>query len=541
MSMSRSPGRPEQSVNGGSSTTDPTMSLNSKGEMVLSNRVWTFHRFITGLKSGRAPISLILIAFITSLATGIAFLAWGLTFRAATNSATILAQALQRRIIDQVVSDVAVRFLAVEASTAVSVLNFRQGYYSAATYADKDITTQKLLNVLVPNVNFYSTQYFTTVPEGELWGASTSTQGTVREYHLWRQYGGNLTTWDVAANGTNLGPVTSDLNQNNTNSYWVQAIDVSNANAFNWSSVQVWDYKGWKSFLRVFSDDHGTIQGVVGADLTLSFIQTLLAESKASIPYNNLLYAFEMAGGTDTIVASSEPDVQLYELDSNGAAVRALTLPEIAVTDKDTAALYQLLQTKSDGSLSHWLSIHPTNEAVELELSGGTFSMMVGRIQRANTDLAIIAFINRDAIMGELQAANRKTIAIVAGVVVAGCSVAVVFSFFLAKALHRITRDLRMLANFKFQDVLQQDIDKESGVRRPQYSRISELWQIQRAFHKMVITFARAVSQNKRFSERRPTLLNNQHREMMPSPSPEDGRDSIGPSSGYQVETEDPV
>ncbi|TPX70358.1 hypothetical protein SpCBS45565_g01770 [Spizellomyces sp. 'palustris'] len=535
--MNRSPGKAEQSVPGGSST-EPTMSLNSKGEMVLSNRVWTLRRFLAGLKNGRAPISLILIAFITSLATGVAFLAWGLTFRAATNSATILAQALQSRIIDQVVSNVAIRFLAVESSTAVSVLNFRQGYYSVATYADKEATTQKMLNVLVPNVNFYSDQYFTIVPEGELWGAATSTHGTVTGYQKWRQYGRNQTTWPVDVNGNNLGSMVS-ANQNNSNSYWVRAVDLSDLNAFSWTSVQVWDYQGWKSFVRVFSDVNGTVQGVVGADLLLSFLQTLLVESKASIPYDNLLYAFEMTGGNDTIVASSEPDVQLYQLDSSGAPQRALTLPEVAAMDKDTATLYQFLQTKSGGSLSLWLSTHSTGEAVELDLSGGTFSMMVGRIQRANTDLAIIAFINRDAIMGELQTANRKTIAIVAGVVVAGCSCAVVFSFFLAKALHRITRDLRMLANFKFQDVLQQDIDKESGVRRPQYSRISELWQIQRAFHKMVVTFAQAVSQNKRFSDRRPTLIN-QPREMLRS-SPDDGRDSIGPSSGYQIEAEDPV
>lgn len=81
-----------RSAQASSGSTDPSMSIGSNGEAVLSNRVWTLHRFIRGIKKGKVPLNLILILFISLLTAGVAGLAWGLTYTAATVRVLILFQ-----------------------------------------------------------------------------------------------------------------------------------------------------------------------------------------------------------------------------------------------------------------------------------------------------------------------------------------------------------------------------------------------------------------------------------------------------------------
>ncbi|KAJ3168596.1 hypothetical protein HDU88_001488 [Geranomyces variabilis] len=474
---------------------DESVSINSKGEVTLSNSVFTWSRFVTSLRRGRIPITFLLVTFISVLTVGIALISWALTYNAATTAADSLSVSLQRQILTTIISNVVTVLAATEQSTQLQVSNWADGTFQLS---DREAVLKVLHNTVEANSNFYSTQTFTTVPNGYMWGTFTEGPGNQLKFLDWRQGAaddGNLTTWD----GSNM--VDSYAAPDNAAGYWVTAVVGPNTPESTWSSVNVWQGKGWKTHCRRIYDQSNNPLGAQNADLTLDFLQRLLADSARAMPYDAYLYALEMSPqGQDVMIASSIPTLDFYGYDDTQNAVRTLSFAEMAEKDAIVAILHK--EFAGYGSLAAYMAAKG-KETQLLNFPGGAqFMLQMGEVKRDdNTHWAIVMLLDRDAIMLPLHQSNGKTIAIVIAMVVAACGLSILFSFFLAKALHKITKDLSMLADFKFQEVLQEDLDKKTGMRRPRYSRISELWRIQRAFHKMVVTFAQALSRNRHFSD----------------------------------------
>lgn len=259
-----------------------------------------------------------------------------------------------------------------------------------------------------------------------------------------------------------------------------QIVDVTNASDAHWTPISVWGGTAWKTFSRVVSDPSGTIIGVQGCDMSLAFVSRLLLNLGSAIPFRNYLYAIEVSD--EQIIASTELDLSefLHYNDTIHDYDRGLTINELSAVSIPIAAYTQHVRTVTNGgTLASYLATLTSKTSTTLKLRGaqeaGTYFVQTAQVVRDNTQWAIVQFVDKSDVLGQLVDSNKKTVGIVVAVAVAGCIGAVVFSFFLSMALHRITRDLALLSNFKFQDVLQRDIDKESGVSRPQYSRISEL------------------------------------------------------------------
>ncbi|KAJ3159312.1 hypothetical protein HDU86_001915 [Geranomyces michiganensis] len=486
-------------VRGGevSMSADESMSVNSQGAATLSENLFTWRQFASSLRRGRIPITILLVSFISVLSIGIALISWALTYCAATTAADTLSASLQRQILTTIISNVENVLAVTEQSTQMQVANWADGTFQLS---NREAVLKTLHNTVEANSKFYSTQTFTTVPNGQMWGTITETGGGQVKYLDWRQTAaddGNLTTWDENGN-----MVDSYASPDNAQGYWVTAVVDPNTPKSTWSTVNVWQGKGWKTHCRRIYDSTNTVIGAQNADLTLDFLQQLLADSARAIPYGAYLYALEMALHTDDVmIASSIPTLDFYAYDDFGNAVRTLTFAEMAQRDAIVSILHREL-ARQNTSVAEYMSRHGKDTQLLNLPSGAEFMLQMGELKRdENTHWAIAMLLDRDAIMRPLHQSNQKTVSVVIAVVVAASALSVLFSFFLAKALQKITKDLAMLADFKFQEVLQEDLDKKTGMRRPQYSRISELWRIQRAFHQMVVTFAKALVRNKQFSD----------------------------------------
>jgi hypothetical protein len=348
-------------------------------------------------------------------------------------------------------------------------------------------------------------------------------------YLLWKGYGTNQTWWTVDPMNVTNQQYLRNTNNNYSTAAWVTALNPTDPQSHSWLNAYVaFDgcVEAWVSFSRLIINSANQFIGVQSADLNFNFLHALLqAAGDAMIAGGDrgAIYAFELHPSPmeDTVIASSsDPTLyhydgssmaaSLFHFDGTGTADRLKTVKELAADPTlhpYMAALNSWLLRHYNGSIYNYIT-NPHPDSVLLDVPGnGVYSMEMREIRSGNLHWALVHFVSKADLLALLTKANSKTIGAVIGVIVAGVVCVVAFTYFLAKALHVITRDLVLLSDFKFKDVLQKDLDKETGMRRPTYSRIAELWQIQRAFHKMVVTFADAVSQNKRFNndpQRRP-------------------------------------
>ncbi|KAJ3277503.1 hypothetical protein HK104_003244, partial [Borealophlyctis nickersoniae] len=457
-----------------STSDDLNTSVNSDGKRVMSANVWSWSRFTTAIKQGRFPVSLMLVMFIVPLSAGVAILSWGLTYTAALSSASTLANSLQEQILARIVSEVSFRIKTLERSADQQSRNWHDGYFSKATNADKEKVVDILLNTLAPNADWYTSQHFTLFPEGECWGINAYPLGPNGTYLYMPMYayGENWTFWLSDEDGNNLAMTSSGIYNNSD-------IDKTDPKSAAWTPVFVAEGVGYQTHTHAIFQG-GKFIGVQGADFTLDFVQDLLMKLAAAIPYRGYIYTFELSNTSDLMIGSSL-DVREYDIyeRNNGTAIRALTLPELAANVSGWESLHvlydHLLQNNPTGSLLQYIS-QPNRPAVlELHLSDGVYLVQMTDVSSLNLHWGIIHFVQRDDILAELTKSNRKIVGTVAGVVVAGIIASVAFSYSLSRALHKITRDLMLLSDFQFKDVLQKDLDKRSGMARPSFSRIAEL------------------------------------------------------------------
>ncbi|KAJ3279274.1 hypothetical protein HK104_001594 [Borealophlyctis nickersoniae] len=450
------------------------MSLNSKGEKVPTTRVWSWSQFFNGVRRGRMPISVVLTLFIIPLAVGVAVITWALTYGAALASASTLADSLQSQILSGIAGAFTSRIQTVERAVDEHTCNWRDGHYSAATDADKFKAADVLLNSLVPNVASYSALHFTLVPEGAQWGADSSTLQNQSWFYIMAQHGLHFEYYSVDPDGSNMAltDLTSDDNMTD--------IDWKNSSSAAWTKPYMWATWGYLTHSRAIFQN-GTFIGVQGGDFSLEFVGDTLRELAGALSYRGFIYAFDLDESGDTLIGSSinYEEADFYRRNSSGDPVGLWRLPELAANHtywEPVRVLHaHLLRNTRNGTLYDYITQSNRPETLEFQLSDGVYIVQMRQLSSLNLRWGIVHFVRRDDILAELTRSNKKTAGSVAGVVVGGMVITVIFSFFLAQALHRITRDLVLLSDFKFKDVLQKDLEKGSEVARPTYSRIAEL------------------------------------------------------------------
>ncbi|KAJ3290681.1 hypothetical protein HK104_006596 [Borealophlyctis nickersoniae] len=405
-----------------------------------------------------------------------------------------------------IASEFTSRINALEQAVDEHTRNWQAGRFSKETEPDRFNVFRTLLGTLVPHVHTYSALHFTLMPEGAFWGADSwiNDDGSAHFAAMF-QRGAFFNYWDSNEDGSNITQNDWDEERTFENAQWVVDLDNTSSTSAAWTKPYLFTDFGFATHSRTIFQN-GIFIGVQGGDFGLEFVGDALRQAADTIPYRSYIFAFGLDQAGDILIGSSISYYigDLYRRDSDGRSLALLTLPELAANQTfwEPIRVLQahLLRTTQNGTLFEYLNqTRPTT--LELTLSEGVYIVQMKEISSFNLRWGIVHFVLRDDILDALTRSNKKTIGTVAGVVSGGIVITIVFSFFLATALHRITRDLVLLSDFKFKDVLQKDLDKSSGVSRPSFSRIAELWQIQRAFHKMVVTFAGAVSQ-KRFLER---------------------------------------
>ncbi|KAJ3189331.1 hypothetical protein HDU85_002960 [Gaertneriomyces sp. JEL0708] len=495
-----------------------SVSVNSQGEEVPTRKIWSFSRFWRTLILGRPPIALLMIAFILVFGVGIAFLSWGLTYQAATKSAHALGGSLQREMLKRLVGDAIFRLRSAEEGTNEFTRGFRKaGFYDITIEAGRKELIQRAQAALVPRRGLFQSLYITTV-DGYMNGAWVGYDPDYPEsisYQQWWMFGNVIEGFDdyrfdvvvVEEDGTFIEYKSTYEGFDQSEMPWMKVLE-DGADGKGWISAFPQGDEGWISYSEVAVDSSDVITCVVGSDMSLGFLDEMLQDASKDIPYANLLYAIEVHEDDedDIFLAASEKSPTGSRLlkftNAKGRPEwRTMSTEEVGDTDPKFNTVLQYLKSGSDGGgLKKFLTRHPAQSfSGEIEIAGAKFTMQIGEVRRKDLYWAVIVLVSEDDVLLPLTNSNKKAIGIIAAVVAAACGIATVSSFLLARALFKITRDLKLLANFKFQDVLQRDIDKESGVRQPVYSRIQELWQIQRAFHVMVTNFAKAVAQNRSF------------------------------------------
>ncbi|KAJ3296072.1 hypothetical protein HK104_002017 [Borealophlyctis nickersoniae] len=381
-----------------------------------------------------------------------------------------------------IASEFTSRIQALEQSVDMHTRNWQAGRYSAATEDDKFNVFRFLLGDLVPHVHTYTALHFVLLPEGALWGADSWIDENGTHYAAMFQEGPTLNYWVCHEDGSNLTDVDWNVNKTYTNAPWVVNLDNTSSSSAAWTKPYLFTDFGFATHSRTIFQN-GTFIGVQGGDFALEFVGDTLRELQGTIPYGSYIYAFGLEKAGDILIGSSISWQigDIYRRDNESIALGLLTLPELAANQTFWEPLRvlhaHLLRTTETGTLFDYLSQRTRPTTLEFTLSdGGVYIVQMKEISSLNFRWGIVHFVLRDDILEALTRSNKKTIGTVAGVVSGGILITVVFSFFLATALHRISRDLVLLSDFKFQDVFQKDLDKSSsGVSRPSFSRIAEL------------------------------------------------------------------
>ncbi|KAI9091250.1 hypothetical protein DFS34DRAFT_597201 [Phlyctochytrium arcticum] len=449
-------------------TSDPDACLSQAsggtvaGAPALTTRTLSFRRLWLGLKNGRLPIAAVLLSFILVLSVGSSFLAWGLTYTAATTSSAALTTALQFHILNRILQDVSLRISAAQETTHSHVLNWRRGFL--------DVTTAPKTS-LIPRKNLFSSQYFTTVPGGEMSGAvwEPLPDGTP-VWMFWRHFVGNYSVEEVDINGSFIRVRRSTRPTNFTGMPWLTNVDMADPQSKGWTPMFILpgDASGWKSYSEVAVDVNGATVGVQSADVSLAFLRFLLQELSKDIAYENNLYAFEnnlyafeiLESGADVIMSTSRTEDDMFYIEDpvTGEQLPA-TINNLPASQTKLRAIAGFLnRTTPDGSFrslfpSTSTGTSTTGRSDEITIDGTTYMMQIGQIRMPgvkNMHWSVTMLINRNQLLAELQSSNRRAIGIIVGVVLAGCILAAAYSLLIARALFTITRDLTSLAQFKF-------------------------------------------------------------------------------------------
>ncbi|KAI9088728.1 hypothetical protein DFS34DRAFT_689556 [Phlyctochytrium arcticum] len=511
-----------------------SMTTDSNGQTTISTKTWSFRRFGKAIISGRPPLAVILISFMTSLAVAAAITAWAITYDAAEKSATSLSESLQKVTLQKVVSSLEYRFNTAEQVTAEHARNWADGIHSPNTSADIEKTRQMLFNSLQQRQEIFSALTWSAYPQGLLNGVvwengpvgnivwlklrhedgdtsgpayNSTTMALYQTYIIDGKDGrdrpvdGNL----VLANPRRVraSRYTNDTAKVALGKGWnyepmYDLLNLSDPKSFAWMPYYILSFKagvGFKSFARAIQHSNGTALGTMTADMSMSFLNKALSEATAAIPYRSQVYALEM-DATNRIIPMADSANTVYIANVTNTLY---SFDKAHLANSNLGKIYDHMARHPGGASAY---IQTQQGQVDMiEMADGNYAMQTVVYQRAGgLNIGIIMLVNRNDVMRALVESNKRAIGIIVAVIVVGVILSVVFAFMLARALFRITRDLRLLANFQFKEVLRNESEKGMPAR-PQYSRIQELFQIQKAFHLMTVNFAKAVSQNRRFGE----------------------------------------
>ncbi|KAJ3186454.1 hypothetical protein HDU85_007273 [Gaertneriomyces sp. JEL0708] len=525
----------------GSSMKDSSLSktTDSNGDPIeASQRAGLGTRLFKAVRAGRLPIVVILISFMTVLTVVAAIVAWAITWDAAEDSANVLSVSLQQSMLKNVVDQLDRRFLTAEQVVETHVRNWADGSYSMATPVDTEKTRQMMFNTLITTSEFVQAHTWYSLPDGSTGGLlngavveftgpggspvwlkvrhedgntavpafNDSTTGAFYETYVVDDYGHDKPeSAELPNNPRSVRAIryTDDEVRIAESNGWkpldaMSMLDFTASSSAAWSPYYILSFKagiGFKGYVQVIKDVNGNPIGIQGGDTSMHFLNELLSQAASSIPYRSQLYVLEMADES-AIVPMADSAGSFYVPEGGRMPYR---FDEAYLANPNIGTVYEHMLRHAGEPSAYLRDFESATSYIEMQ--DGKYAMQTFTYQRpGGLRVGVVMLINYNDIMASLHDSNRRAVGIIAAVVVVGIALGTAFSVLLARALFRITRDLKLLANFKFQEVLRPDQEKGSPAK-PNYSRIQELFQIQKAFHLMTVNFAKAVSQNKRFGD----------------------------------------
>ncbi|KAI8916473.1 hypothetical protein DFJ77DRAFT_341440 [Powellomyces hirtus] len=473
-------------------TTSSIVSHNGETGEVAAHMSW--RRWAKLLFKGRPSIGFVLVLFSSSILVVVSVLAWSLTEKAATTSAINLATDMQDRILNLVTADVLYHVQTAERTTQSAKRQWARGAYSVS---DRPAASRRLLDVLVPFQDVFVTQTFTLMPFGQLWGyyAWKDASGR-RKYTQWTQVGMQYDAYDVDSNGTVIDHTDSSNSTDQSLGEWVTIVNPADPTSQAWTPSYIWEGVGWQTFSTGIYDSSNSYLGVASTDMTLGFLTTLLRSQTDALIYPSHLFAFEIGPNGEVCIGSSDRNLDTYIRNAAGDPLRAAVLSELAKSHALLGSFYtSAVLPNYGGSLAAYFA-DAAGKPYSASADRTKFNLRLSRIKHLNIDWIIVQFVSQDAILANLYKSNRTVLCAVISMICVGCALAVVFAYLLSRSMNRITADIVLLSQFKFQEVLGRD--DEGRIRRPSLSRFAELYRVQRAFHTMVVTFAGAVSNNRK-------------------------------------------
>ncbi|KAI9097421.1 hypothetical protein DFS34DRAFT_621588 [Phlyctochytrium arcticum] len=353
----------------------------------------------------------------------------------------------------------------------------------------------------------YTAQWFTTVPEGERWGVIVDEENGTNKFSKWMHDASNGYEVLVDREGHNVSVTTTYPGANYStaaSAWWLEELNMTNPSSYNWNPVEYSDNRAWKTHSRVVADPTNNVIGAFSTSISLDFLSFQLDEIADHVPYPTLNYVFESVGNVSRIIATSDSDTDIYFRDAFSNIIGTETFESFAQRDEHVKPIYEWFLANRHGQLHEAEDVHDEEDedahhaeethteegdedshghsnsqlhshhempSITLKLPTGQFQMMFTKITRDNLDWTLLTLVNRDKVMQPFDTSTRRTLGIVLAIVFTSFLFSLLFAWMLSKALHRITRDLSLLANFKFQDVYRRAV---SGFMYHQLSSASE-------------------------------------------------------------------
>lgn len=443
-------------------------------------------------KGGYVSILFVMGLFTLCVTVFIGILTWQVSYKASKRVANLLSSDLEIKLLNQTLLGLEERFNSALLATRMNKYKFENGVY--------DINNgSTAIRSMFFDVTAHADQqydcmqfYLTTVGNplyGQTYEAFLEETADGKFWWIYEQTGNALEGWLVDKNnGRKINSAPDDVYQDYSSDTqpWVTVLDLQNPSDEKWTNLYLLFDVAWLSIATVLVDETNSILGVGTVDLSCTFVNSFLEQNAAGIPYDTLIIALNLFNpdGEIQIAGTSNSSYSIYNTDENGLYIKTIS---------EAASEIDCLKVTVDYLTSNYVTVKDAVEQHEflqfhIKCNLGPQDVTISKPTTEGLDWALVSYTNRDQINQELTSANRTNAGITVAIVIGGTLIALIFSYFLRKMLLNISRDIDLLTEYRFADVLGQDVKG---------SVLSEFHRVQIALYGLVAKFAQTLKTSK--------------------------------------------
>ncbi|ORY47484.1 hypothetical protein BCR33DRAFT_764468 [Rhizoclosmatium globosum] len=453
------------------------------------------------LKGFRPRFFMLMVLFIAVSAITVGVLGWRLTLAAAKDNIEELIKELEDLISNQVLTFVLEEAERLSELVQLQADHFRTGKWTVSSPDRANETMSNMLTLLKHYRGTTMDIFYFTYPAGLIFGYIYSQNKTLQK---WTQQDMTIYTWncDEIGNVVDLfdtftvpsGGTPQTAGNNNTLDYAPGGsananLDYSNNTATAVTTIHTGEHELFKTTLAVAKNPYTNEKVIVGADWTVAFLSTQLDEINAAVPYPLFIGLIESSTGH--IVAASPKT----EVTSSDGALITIEESKNAFFHDFTNYVFELSPGPHNVStkliqLGRHLDtdyIGSKNLYAKRTVGGSEWMLQTNTITYAGQITIQAIYMKISSFEEKVQTTSSKTGFSMIGIILGFLILGVLFSVTITRQLDLVARQINLLKNLKFNEVL----DKDSGVKGRSF--VFELAKLQEAFHEMVTVFAKTL------------------------------------------------